>query len=569
MPNPEFQHFKDGNVTYDVSDATARAHIESALTASGGIHGIRYYKGTLAYYDSTQSEWVEIETGSGGIVELTAQEFSQLTEEEKNANVIYIITDGLDGGTGELTGIFTGTHQQWNALTDNERAVYSLVFFTDDYETTTTAFVGATSESDGVAGIVPKPLINDRNKFLKGDGTWAEASNVASLSDLTDTSILEPENDEVLEYSNNQWSNSDTLKKTKQIIADVETSPATSAHAVGTKIIYNNVLYKVTSAISANDTLSVGTNIALDDSITSQIDTINESLTNPNLLDNPWFTVNQRGKSSYTGLEYTVDRWKATGNATTAPRTITVNSDGSVSVAVQSDVSHFSQYLDDTVSKYLVGKTVTVSVNITALTSSAVRVRLRYTKNSAYYGEIAISVSETGIHYVTGTIPSDADTTSGAWTFEMYETVDATTHGGYSVKAVKLELGTVSTLANDVAPNYQQELDRCRRYYFRRKFPTANTNIATCLAQANNTALCDFVLPVPMRTTPTLTMSDYTKFSLMYTSGVALTALPVITDDSEHEHISMVITRASLTAGRVYELQNNTADAYIEFSADL
>ena len=34
------------------------------------------------------------------------------------------------------------------------------------------AFVGATSLLDGSIGAVPKPLIADRSKFLKGDGTW-------------------------------------------------------------------------------------------------------------------------------------------------------------------------------------------------------------------------------------------------------------------------------------------------------------------------------------------------------------------------------------------------------------
>ena len=188
MPNPEFQHFKDGNVVYDVSDAVARSHINQLITSSAGVHDIRYFEGTLAYYDRTLDTpaWVEIETGSGGIVELTAQQFSQLTEEEKNANVIYIITDGLDAGTGELTGIFTGTHQEWNLLTDNEREIYSLVFFTDDYESATSAFVGATSSTDGVAGIVPKPLIADKDKFLKGDGTWAEVSGGGSSITVQD-----------------------------------------------------------------------------------------------------------------------------------------------------------------------------------------------------------------------------------------------------------------------------------------------------------------------------------------------------------------------------------------------
>ena len=32
-------------------------------------------------------------------------------------------------------------------------------------------------------------------------------------------------------------------------------------------------------------------------------------VSNPNLLDNPWFTVNQRGATAYTVGAYGVDRW--------------------------------------------------------------------------------------------------------------------------------------------------------------------------------------------------------------------------------------------------------------------
>ncbi len=33
-------------------------------------------------------------------------------------------------------------------------------------------FIGATTHANGVAGLVPAPLIADKDKFLKGDGTW-------------------------------------------------------------------------------------------------------------------------------------------------------------------------------------------------------------------------------------------------------------------------------------------------------------------------------------------------------------------------------------------------------------
>lgn len=37
-------------------------------------------------------------------------------------------------------------------------------------------FTGATSQSAGVHGLVPAPQIADKDKFLKGDGTWAEVA---------------------------------------------------------------------------------------------------------------------------------------------------------------------------------------------------------------------------------------------------------------------------------------------------------------------------------------------------------------------------------------------------------
>ena len=44
-------------------------------------------------------------------------------------------------------------------------------------------------------------------------------------------------------------------------LAPIEVSPAITNHAVGTQLVYNGILYKVTSAISTNDNLVVGTNI--------------------------------------------------------------------------------------------------------------------------------------------------------------------------------------------------------------------------------------------------------------------------------------------------------------------
>ena len=44
------------------------------------------------------------------------------------------------------------------------------------------AMTGATSGADGAAGIVPKPVTGDQDKYLKGDGTWATIASTATIS---------------------------------------------------------------------------------------------------------------------------------------------------------------------------------------------------------------------------------------------------------------------------------------------------------------------------------------------------------------------------------------------------
>lgn len=43
-------------------------------------------------------------------------------------------------------------------------------------DTTYSDFTGATSLADGAAGLVPAPLIADKDKYLKGDGTWGNVA---------------------------------------------------------------------------------------------------------------------------------------------------------------------------------------------------------------------------------------------------------------------------------------------------------------------------------------------------------------------------------------------------------
>lgn len=56
-----------------------------------------------------------------------------------------------------------------------------------DSDTTYSVFVGATSASDGNSGLVPSPLSADRNKFLKGDGTFSTPPDTKNTAGSTNT----------------------------------------------------------------------------------------------------------------------------------------------------------------------------------------------------------------------------------------------------------------------------------------------------------------------------------------------------------------------------------------------
>ncbi len=155
---------------------------------------------------------------------------------------------------------------------------------------------------------------------------------------------------------------------------------------------------------------------------------------NPNLLDNPWFTVNQRGATSVTS-GYFVDRWKATSNSSVTvnqDKTITLNGGG-------------IQQLSTELLKKILGKTVTLTVLLSNGTLYSATATLPNSVSITWFDLISInnSVIRAGLG-VGGTI-------STSNVFVTYKTP-------ITIKAVKLELGNVSTLANDVAPNYEVEL---------------------------------------------------------------------------------------------------------------
>lgn len=198
----------------------------------------------------------------------------------------------------------------------------------------------------------------------------------------------------------------------------------------GTPSDYNQVKAQVTQ--NTEDIASLNNTLDTKAAITQ--------ITNPNLLDNPWFTVNQRGDtswSSYTG--YKLDRWFLDEGS------------GSINDGVLTHSNSYYQKWEDDRVNTILGKTVTMSWMFSDGTIGSETTTLPSSLTSSYVWPLNNS-------YVAIALISNGS--------QM-----ARVTAGTSLKAIKLELGSISTLAMDTAPDYATELLKCQRYFITLKTP--------------------------------------------------------------------------------------------------
>lgn len=159
---------------------------------------------------------------------------------------------------------------------------------------------------------------------------------------------------------------------------------------------------------------------------------------NPNLLINPDFKINQRAKSTYssTGAGCTVDRWVGTNVKTV------VNSDGTVSVSSLSGTGYYTQH-EESISY---GKH-TYSIYVQAITGT---VKAFYKSKDSK--DVGLGTLKQGLNIFTSVD-------------DGFKGLFLSVAGGSSVtlKYAKVEQGTVATTF--ITPNMAEELVKCCRFY--------------------------------------------------------------------------------------------------------
>lgn len=159
---------------------------------------------------------------------------------------------------------------------------------------------------------------------------------------------------------------------------------------------------------------------------------------NPNLLINPDFKINQRGKSTYssTGAGGTVDRWVGTNVK------VAVNSDNTVTVSSSSGTGYYTQNKEN----ISYGKH-TYSIYVQSIAGTVVAY---YRNKDSKYVEL-------------GTLKQGLNTFTSS--DDGFKSFYLTITGGSSVtlKYAKVEQGAVAT--SFIAPNRAEEFMKCERYF--------------------------------------------------------------------------------------------------------
>ena len=196
---------------------------------------------------------------------------------------------------------------------------------------------------------------------------------------------------------------------------------------------------------------------------------------NPNLLTNPDFKINQRGKGTYssTGAGGTVDRWVGTNVKTD------VNSDNTVTVSSLNGTGYYTQH-EESISY---GKH-TYSIYVQAITGT---VKAFYKSKDSKDNELGML--KQGLNTFTSVD-------------DGFKSFFLSIAGGSSVtlKYVKVEQGTVAT--SFIAPNRAEELVKCCRFF--QNFQVLYSTYGV----ASQHYYQKLPLVTPFRSNPTVSMTE-------------------------------------------------------------
>lgn len=277
-----------------------------------------------------------------------------------------------------------------------------------------------------------------------------------------------------------------------------------------------------------------------------------KNTSNPNLLINSDFRVNQRGQTTYTGTTsgtYTADRWclyDDGGTFSTQTNTLTIANQYYV----------FVQSIEDYAS--LLGKTLTLSIKVSSI-SSPDDYRLYY-RDTAQHDPVQASITGPGIFTYTFTPDTSA-------TKLQVGIRNRTAGASISFEYIKLELGTTATTFSPRP--YAEELVLCQRYYQKIKSNYGGTNLNMAIARSSTTVRIFVNLTATLRTAPTIINKNINIFKLSDSTTLTIADNSLTLQCCSNNQCVLNFTTTGLTAGTLYFVSDANGLGQYELDAEL
>ena len=277
------------------------------------------------------------------------------------------------------------------------------------------------------------------------------------------------------------------------------------------------------------------------------------NISNRNLLDNPWWgsgeVVNQREITGTPANQaYCIDRWiYSTGSNSNA---ISLGANGITFTPVSGQYMWMNQHMAN--ASWFTGKTVTGSIMLA--------------DGTIYSGTVKVTTGNDYMYF--------NDSVGFRFYWDTSNNIVLRVGTTKTIRALKVELGSYSTLANDVPPDYEEELRKCM-YYFQRIRQKNSYTLCVGFGEAmNSTTNIRITIPtaVPMRHQSSAMRAVPTGTGTMQIVGNGQ-LLPVTAVSGLGVTGNAVVVNVTVsTAGaynHIYGLRFTNNSTYIDLSADL
>lgn len=325
----------------------------------------------------------------------------------------------------------------------------------------------------------------------------------------------------------------------------------------GLEYFWGKIKTHVAAAIASGQFVSFGAQNLTDAQKLQAMTNIGGNMTGYNLVDNGWFLINQRGAADPSArFDYPADRWFIQN----AGAVYHLNTYSGITVTLNEGTS-YSRLRCRTPDVHLrraMGKPITMSINY----SGTLR-----TYTSTIPSSVPAETTTILDFYIKDGATNLARMHIDWATDGFFDTYITFYEQSSSIRAVKVEIGPISTLKYDTVPAYADELLRCQRYYTR-VHPSA-TNSPLGMGCAVSASVIRILVPTPvwMYGTPTVYFSNIGNMKLVG-NGQSITPTNAEYNAVTRNGVVVSFTVSGATANQTYVLSEGSSSMLLAFGTD-